>query len=157
MWIGEAPPGSHNIQRIPLAARRGWSGIRRWQNGCARHNAALMRALVTGGAGFVGSNLAVGLATRHPDWELIALDNLRRRGSELNLPRLREAGVAFVHGDVRERADLRAVEPEEAIIEASAEPSALAVSGADTDYVVGANLQGAHLCLELARRDGAQV
>ena len=29
-----------------------------------------------------------------------------RRGSELNLPRLREAGVEFLHGDVREPADL---------------------------------------------------
>ena len=36
-----------------------------------------MRVLVTGGAGFVGANLAVALAERHPDWELVALDNLR--------------------------------------------------------------------------------
>ena len=34
------------------------------------------------------------------------LDNLYRRGSELNLPRLREAGVEFVRGDVREPEDL---------------------------------------------------
>ena len=37
---------------------------------------------------FVGANLAVALAERHPDWEIVALDNLKRRGSELNLPRL---------------------------------------------------------------------
>jgi CDP-paratose 2-epimerase len=43
------------------------------------------RVLVTGGAGFVGANLAVALAERHPTWEVLALDNLRRRGSELNL------------------------------------------------------------------------
>ena len=65
-----------------------------------------MRVLVTGGAGFVGANIALGLAGRHPDWEVVALDNLRRRGSELNLPRLREGGVSFVHGDIRVREDL---------------------------------------------------
>ena len=64
------------------------------------------RLLITGGAGFVGSNLAVSLARRHPDWEILALDNLYRRGSELNLPRLGEAGVRFVRGDVRRPEDL---------------------------------------------------
>jgi CDP-paratose 2-epimerase len=113
--------------------------------------------LVTGGAGFVGANLAIGLAGRHPDWELVALDNLRRRGSELNLPRLRGAGVRFVHGDVREVADLMAMEPVDSILECSAEPSALAGSDGDTRYIVGSNLVGAHHCLELARRAGAQV
>jgi CDP-paratose 2-epimerase len=115
------------------------------------------RVLVTGGAGFVGTNLAVALASRHPDWELVALDNLRRRGSELNLPRLREAGVEFVHGDVRELADVLSVEPVQALIECSAEPSALAGSEGDTQYIVGSNLVGAYNCLELARRDDAQV
>src|SRR5687767_7629183 len=67
------------------------------------------RVLITGGAGFVGANLAVGLASRHPDWNLVAFDNLHRRGSELNLPRLEDAGVEFVKGDVREPGDLLAV------------------------------------------------
>jgi len=69
---------------------------------------AARTVLITGGAGFVGASLALELASRHPDWELISLDNLHRRGSELNLPRLREAGVRFLHGDVREPEDLRA-------------------------------------------------
>ena len=111
-----------------------------------------MRVLVTGGAGFVGGNLVVALAERHPDWEIVALDNLMRRGSELNLPRLREAGVDFVHGDVREPADLSAAGPFDAMVECSAEPSVLAGFG-DTSYSVQTNLLGAFNCLERARRE----
>jgi CDP-paratose 2-epimerase len=112
--------------------------------------------LVTGGAGFVGANLCLALASRHPDWEVVAFDNLKRRGSEINLPRLREAGVGFAHGDVRELADLMALEPVDAIVECSAEPSALAGVDGGTEYVVHTNLAGAYHCLELARRDSAQ-
>ncbi len=62
--------------------------------------------LVTGGAGFVGSALAIGVKSNHPKTCVIALDNLKRRGSELNLPRLRDAGVDFIHGDIRNPQDL---------------------------------------------------
>ncbi len=113
-----------------------------------------MRLLVTGGAGFVGGNLAVSLARRHGDWELVALDNLMRRGSELNLPRLREAGVEFVHGDVRESADLAAVGGFDAMVECSAEPSVLA-GYSDASYSVQTNLLGAFNCLERARQENA--
>ncbi|HZU59709.1 MAG TPA: NAD-dependent epimerase/dehydratase family protein [Solirubrobacteraceae bacterium] len=113
--------------------------------------------MITGGAGFVGANLAVALARSHPRWSVISLDNLHRQGSELNLPRLREHGIEFRHGDVRLRSDLMAIEPIDALIECSAEPSALAGRAGDTGYIVGSNLIGAYNCLELARRDGAQV
>jgi CDP-paratose 2-epimerase len=112
--------------------------------------------LVTGGAGFIGASLAVGLAQRHPDWGVLALDNLRRRGSELNLPRLREAGVDFLHGDVRSLEDLLAVGELDALIECSAEPSVMAGVNDSPDYVVQSNLLGAYNCLELARRAQAQ-
>jgi CDP-paratose 2-epimerase len=114
------------------------------------------RLLITGGSGFVGANLGVSLAARHPDWELIALDNLYRRGSELNLPRLEAAGVRFVRGDVRDADGLLSLEPIDALIECSAEPTALIEPDADTSYPVHTNLLGAYNCLELARRDGAQ-
>jgi len=115
------------------------------------------RVLVTGGAGFIGASVALGLAERHPDWELLTLDNLRRRGSELNLPRLREAGIAFHHGDVREQQDLLEVGRIDALVECSAEPSVLAGVDGSPDYVVQTNLVGAYNCLELARRHGAQM
>jgi CDP-paratose 2-epimerase len=114
-----------------------------------------MRLLVTGGAGFIGANVAVGLAARHPDWDVVALDNLRRRGAELNLPRLRSAGVSFVHADVRAPDDLQSVAKIDALVECSAEPSALAGVDGSPDYVVKTNLDGAYNCLELARRSRA--
>jgi CDP-paratose 2-epimerase len=113
--------------------------------------------LITGGAGFIGASLALELAGRHPDWELVALDSLHRRGSELNLPRLREGGVRFVHGDVREAADLRAAGPFDALVECSAEPSVMAGVGGDTGFLVRTNLLGAYHCLEEAARHRAQV
>jgi CDP-paratose 2-epimerase len=120
----------------------------------SEQQAAQVRVLVTGGAGFVGGNLCVELAGRHPDWEIVALDNLYRRGSELNLPRLDQAGVEFVRGDVRETGDLDAAGPCEALVECSAEPSAM--SGyEDTSYPFQTNLVGAYHCLEHARANGA--
>ena len=114
----------------------------------------MARVLVTGGAGFVGANLSVALATDH---EVVALDNLHRRGSELNLPRLERAGVEFVRGDVRSPADLRSLDPVDAIVECSAEPSVLAGTDGATDYLLQTNLVGAINCLDLARRDRAQI
>jgi CDP-paratose 2-epimerase len=118
---------------------------------------AARTVLITGGAGFIGASLALELATRHPEWELVALDNLHRRGSELNVERLRDGGVRFLHGDVREPADLRAVGPFDALIECSAEPSALAGVNGATDFLVRTNLLGAYHCLEEAARHQAQV
>lgn len=112
-----------------------------------------MRVLITGGAGFIGSSLALALAARHPDWTVTALDNLYRRGSELNLPRLKAAGVAFNHGDIRIADDLHGAGAFDALIECSAEPSVRA----EGDILVPVNLIGAHHCFQAAARHDAQV
>jgi len=104
----------------------------------------------------VGSSLAVSLAAARPETQVIALDNLHRRGSELNLPRLDEAGVDFVRGDVRRPEDLAPFGSVDALIECSAEPSVMSGTDGDTGYVFETNLVGAYNCLELARRSGAQ-
>lgn len=81
-----------------------------------------------------------------------ALDNLRRRGSELNLERLARGQIAFIHGDVRSREDLAAIPAPDLIIECSAEPSAQAGYSESAEYLVETNLIGCFHCLELARR-----
>lgn len=108
--------------------------------------------LVTGGAGFVGSSLAISLAEAEPDTHVIALDNLYRRGSELNLDRLAAAGVEFVKGDVRNPEDLARFDSIDVLIECSAEPSVMSGTDGDTSYVFDTNLVGAYNCLELARK-----
>src|SRR6185437_13884340 len=113
------------------------------------------RILITGGAGFVGSNMALAFKRDRPAATVIAFDNLKRRGSELALPRLRAGGVEFMHGDVRSMDDLTGAGPVNIMIEASAEPSVHAGYGGDPNYVVHTNLFGAANCLEHARRHGS--
>ncbi len=114
--------------------------------------------LVTGGAGFVGSNLGLWLKRHYPDAEVLAVDNLKRRGSETNLPRLRSGGVNFLHGDIRNPEDLRLDSHRiDLIVECSAEPSVLAGYAEAPDYLLNTNLIGTVHCLELARRSGAAM
>ena len=113
--------------------------------------------LVTGGAGFVGSCLALGLREHYDDARIVALDNLKRRGSELNLARLHQARVDFVHGDIRNPEDLEAAGKVDLILECSAEPSVLSGYGGSPSYVVNTNLSGSINCFEVARRHGAGV
>jgi CDP-paratose 2-epimerase len=114
--------------------------------------------LVTGGAGFVGSNLCVMLRGESSARRVVAFDNLKRRGSELNLPRLKAAGAEFVHGDVRSPDDLAALAGDfDLLLDCSAEPSVLAGAGGSPAYVVQTNLVGTANCLEWARPRQADV
>jgi CDP-paratose 2-epimerase len=119
--------------------------------------ASYQRILVTGGAGFVGSNLALNWKRECPQTEVIALDNLKRRGSELALQRLRTGGVTFLHGDVRSPEDLDAAGPVDLMIECSAEPSVHAGYGQSPGYLVNTNLTGLINCLEHLRRTGGDL
>ena len=112
--------------------------------------------LVTGGAGFFGSAIALHLKNAQPAARVVALDNLRRRGSELNLARLAAVGVEFRHGDIRTPEDLQ-IGALDAIVECSAEPSVLAGRAGDSRYLLDTNLGGAVNCLELARQHRAAL
>lgn len=99
--------------------------------------------LITGGAGFVGSNLAILLKEKYQTYTIICFDNLKRRGSELNINKLKERGIEFIHGDIRDKTDFDQIQmPVDCVIDAAAEPSVLAGLDGNTDYLVGTNLNG---------------
>jgi len=67
-----------------------------------------MKYLVTGGCGFLGSNLSSEIIRR--DEELVVFDNLYRFGSSENLGWLKKQGdFKFIHGDVRNINDIESV------------------------------------------------
>jgi CDP-paratose 2-epimerase len=112
---------------------------------------------ITGGAGFVGSNLAVLFKQRHPSWKIICFDNLKRRGSEQNLPRLRAHGIQFVHGDIRNPEDLQLDEKMDVMIDCAAEPAVLAGMNGNPRYLIDTNLMGTVNFLQLAAKNRADV
>lgn len=124
---------------------RGGAGVMQYKN-----------ILITGGAGFVGSNLALKLKADFPDAAITCLDNLKRRGSELSIKRLKEHGIDFVHSDIRNKEDL-VFEAVDLLIECSAEPSVLAGINSSPDYLINTNLVGTLNCLEVARQHKAAV
>jgi CDP-paratose 2-epimerase len=112
-----------------------------------------MKILITGGAGFVGGAVAKFLRRSDTKNSVVVFDNLRRRGSEWNLQGLRAEGVTFVHGDIRNPADLHTLESTfDVLIEASAEPSVHAGLTESPRYVLDTNILGAMNCLEFARK-----
>lgn len=115
----------------------------------------MKKILITGGAGFVGSNLAILLRKNKENLDVLALDNLKRRGSELNLERLKQNGIEFIHGDIRDKEDLENAGKIDMILECSAEPSVLAGYNSSPDYLIKTNLIGTINCLEIARKHSA--
>lgn len=109
--------------------------------------------LITGGAGFVGSSMALQLKAKYPTYEIYVLDNLKRRGSELNIPRLKAANIHFVHGDIRNKEDFDGLPKIDLILEASAEPSVLAGIDSTPDYLINTNLSGTINCLNFATKN----
>lgn len=111
--------------------------------------------LITGGLGFVGSNLALYFKQLYKNSRIICLDNLKRRGSELNVKRLQKQGIQFLHGDIRCKEDFNEAGRIDMLLECSAEPSAFAGYDTAPDYLLNTNLSGTVNCLNYARKNKA--
>jgi dTDP-glucose 4,6-dehydratase len=116
-----------------------------------------VRLLVTGAAGFIGSNFVHYWLEQHPDDAIVALDLLTYAGNRANLEAI-EDRITFVHGDI---ADLdlnqRLLEEHEieAIVNFAAEShNSLAVI--DPGLFARTNVLGTQLLLEAARRADVQ-
>jgi CDP-paratose 2-epimerase len=84
-----------------------------------------MKIVITGICGFVGCELALQLADRFVGAAISGIDNFSRPGSETSRPRLKAAGVAMRHGDIRCASDLEALGDADWVIDAAANPSVL--------------------------------
>ena len=113
--------------------------------------------LITGGCGFIGSNLAVLLKEQYPTYKVVCLDNLKRRGSELNISRLKEMEIEFIHGDIRNKEDLDLNFEPHFIIDAAAEPSVITTNASALNYVLNTNLNGTLNILELAAKYKSKI
>lgn len=116
-----------------------------------------MKILITGICGFVGSAVAIEILGSVPGVEILGVDNLSRRGSELNRMRLSRIGVTVRHGDMRCPSDFEDLPKCDWVIDAAANPSVLAGTsgGASSRAVFDNNLGGLVNVLEYCRRTQA--
>jgi dTDP-glucose 4,6-dehydratase len=114
-----------------------------------------MRILVTGGAGFIGSNFIRHMLSAHPGYEIINLDALTYAGNLENLKDIEDLpNYRFVRGDICESALLREIEFE-AIVHFAAE-SHVDRSILDSSPFLKTNVIGTQNLLETARERGCR-
>ncbi len=116
--------------------------------------AEIRRVLVTGGAGFIGSNYVHYARQEHPDWDLVVLDKLTYAGNKENLDGVGD--IVFIHGDVADPPAVRAaMDGIDAVVHFAAE-SHVDRSLLDARPFVRTNVEGTLVLLEAARRAGVR-
>lgn len=116
---------------------------------------AMSSLLVTGGAGFIGSNF-VHYVVQHTDHDVVVLDSLTYAGDEASLAGLPADRVRLVVGDI---ADAEQVDPlvaaADAVVHYAAE-SHNDNSLADPSAFLQTNIVGTYTLLEAARKHGTR-
>lgn len=116
-----------------------------------------MRILVTGGAGFIGSNFVRYIYRERPDWHIEVLDKLTYAGNLVNLEGLDESRVSFTKGDIcDEETTEAAVKNCDIVVHFAAE------SHNDNSLhgpwpFVNTNIVGTYRILEAARKHGKRL
>ena len=112
------------------------------------------KLLVTGGAGFIGSNFVHYWLEAHRDDRVVVLDALRHAGNANNLRMLRRhPAFRFVHGDIADEAavtELLRTEGIDTLVHFAAETH-VDRSIAAPDGFIAANIVGTHALLKAAR------
>ncbi|MDD5396736.1 MAG: dTDP-glucose 4,6-dehydratase, partial [Candidatus Moranbacteria bacterium] len=111
--------------------------------------------LVTGGAGFIGSNFVHHILNKYPDYEIINLDALTYAGNLENLKELEgNSRHRFVKGDICDGELVDKLAKEVDIIVHFAAESHVDRSILDSAAFVRTNVIGTHTLLEAARKAG---
>jgi dTDP-glucose 4,6-dehydratase len=113
-----------------------------------------MKILVTGGAGFIGSNFILYLMKRHPDYEVINLDALTYAGNLENLESVQNhSKYTFVKADITDREKVESLfgQDIDAVVHFAAE-SHVDRSIMDPDIFVKTNILGTQVLLDAAKK-----
>ena len=114
------------------------------------------RIIVTGGAGFIGSNFVHWVVDNQPGVHVTVLDKLTYAGNRENLSGIPENRMAFVQGDICDTALLDRIVPDaDAIVHFAAE-SHNDNSIADPSPFVRTNVEGTYALLEACRTYGTR-
>jgi len=114
----------------------------------------MMKILVTGGAGFIGSCFVRYLLERYPKDEIAVLDKLTYAGRLENLQDVMDR-ITFIKGDICERGDVEKAGGCNAIINFAAETH-VDRSIVDAGTFVRTDVFGTYTLLEFARRHGVE-
>jgi dTDP-glucose 4,6-dehydratase len=116
----------------------------------------MTRILVTGGAGFIGSNFVRLIARSRPQWEIVVLDKLTYAGRRENLADVEgHAGFAFVRGDIADAEVVGRVLPGCHYVVNFAAETHVDRSLYDAGSFIQTDVYGAFVLLEAARRSPA--